>query len=103
EGLSSAVDPNDWRGRTHPEGLWLIPIAVRNGKRNGTRERIRDVAQRLPDRLTVRTGALVTRVLFDAAVDGDPRAVGVEYLAQPHAYRADPHADDGPAPEPRVV
>jgi choline dehydrogenase len=33
EGLTSAVDPNDWRGRRLPEGLWLIPIAVRNGKR----------------------------------------------------------------------
>jgi choline dehydrogenase len=105
EGLTSAVDPNDWRGRRSPEGLWLIPIAVRNGKRNGTRERIRDVAQRLPDRLTVRTGALATRVLFDepATADGEPIATGVEYLAQPHAYRADPEADAGPAREPRRV
>ena len=100
EGLNSAVDPNDWRGRTLPEGLWLIPLAVRKGRRNGTRERIRDVEQRLPDRLEVRTGALVTRVLFDDTVDGDPVATGVEYLDQPHAYRADPEfaAADAPAP-----
>jgi len=103
EGLTSAVDPNDWRGRKHPEGLWLIPIAVRDGKRNGTRERIRDVAQRLPDRLTVRTGALVTRVLFDEPADGVPRAVGVEYLSQPHAYRADPQPTTEAAPQPRTV
>jgi choline dehydrogenase len=102
EGLNSAVDPNDWRGRTLPEGLWLIPLAVREGRRNGARERIRDVEQRRPDRLQVRTGALVTRVLFDDPVtpDGDPVATGVEYLAQPHAYRADPAAVDGDPPAP---
>ena len=99
EGLSSAVDPNDWRVRTSPEGLWQIPIAVREGRRNGSRERIKDVAERHPDRLHVRTGALVTRVLFDdsAAADGGPIARGVEYLPQAHAYRADPDADPGPA------
>jgi choline dehydrogenase len=97
EGLNSAVDPNDWRGRTLSEGLWLIPLAVRKGRRNGARERIRDVEERRPDRLQVRTGALVTRVLFDDAAtpDGDPVAVGVEYLDQPHAYRADPAAVSG--------
>ena len=103
EGLATAVDPNDWRGRKHPEGLWLIPIAVRQGRRNGTRERIQDVARRLPDRLTVRTGALATRVLFDEPADGVPRATGVEYLAQPHAYRADPRPTTDSPPEPRTV
>ncbi|UOY03678.1 GMC family oxidoreductase [Blastococcus sp. PRF04-17] len=87
EGLNSAVDPNDWRVRRKGEGLWQIPIAVRDGCRNGSRERIRDVQQRFPDRLVVRTGALATRVLFDEA---GTIARGVEYLPQPHAYRADP-------------
>ena len=98
EGLTSAVDPNDWRVRTCPEGLWQIPLAVRDGHRTGTRERIRDVAARHPDRLVVRTGALVTRVLFDEdpAAGTESVARGVEYLRQPHAYRADPHADPGP-------
>jgi choline dehydrogenase len=101
EGLNSAVDPNDWRARTLPEGLWLIPLAVRSGRRNGVRERIRDVEQRRPDRLEVRTGALVTRVLFDdpASPDGHPVASGVEYLDRPHAYRADPEAVAGDLPE----
>jgi choline dehydrogenase len=105
EGLHSAVDPNDWRVRNCPEGLWQIPLAVREGRRNGTRERIRDVAQRFPDRLVVRTGALVTHVLFaEGTPDGaEPVAVGVEYLPQEHAYRADPHADQGPAREPVQV
>lgn len=100
EGLASAVDPNDWRGRGIPEGLWLIPLAVRGGRRNGARERIRDVERRRPDRLEVRTGALVTRVLVDAPPDADPVAIGVEYLPQPHAYRADPAAVTGEPPAP---
>jgi choline dehydrogenase len=105
EGLTATVDPNDWRGRTLPEGLWLIPLAVRNGRRNGSRERIRDVARRRPDRLEVRTGALVTRVLFDDATgpDGELVATGVEYLDQPHAYRADPQAVPGDPPPPLRV
>ena len=102
EGLVSAVDPNDWRVRNCPEGLWQIPLAVRDGKRNGTRERILDVAQRFPDRLVVRTGALVTRVLFDEG-GAEPVARGVEYLAQAHAYRADPQADPGPSAAPVQV
>jgi choline dehydrogenase len=100
EGLASAVDPNDWRGRSLPEGLWLIPLAVRNGRRNGARERIRDVERRRPDRLEVRTGALVTRVLVEDAPGADPVAVGVEYLPQPHAYRADPAVVAGAAADP---
>jgi choline dehydrogenase len=97
EGLTGWLDPNDWRVRKTLEGAWFIPLAVRKGHRNGTRERIRDVAKRLPDRLEVRTGALVTRVLFD---DHGTTARGVEYLPQPHAYRADPAADPGPAVSP---
>jgi choline dehydrogenase len=91
EGLASAVDPNDWRVRTMPEGLWQIPLSVRAGRRNGTRERIREVARRFPDRLVVRTGALATRVLLDA----DDRARGVEYLDRAHAYGADPNPAPG--------
>jgi choline dehydrogenase len=99
EGLNSAVDPNDWRVRGKGEGLWQIPIAVREGCRNGSRERIRDVARRFPDRLVVRTGALATRVLFD---DAATVARGVEYLPQPHAYRADPHPAEGSVEPVRV-
>jgi choline dehydrogenase len=105
EGLSSVVDPNDWRVRNCPEGLWQIPIAVRDGRRNGSRERITDVSRRYPDRLEVRTGALVTRVLFEDSAVGDGRilACGVEYLPMPHAYRADPAADANPSPAPVEV
>jgi choline dehydrogenase len=97
EGPLTKVDPNDWRVRNRGEGLWQIPLAVRDGCRNGSRERIREVEQRFPDRLVVRIGALATRVLFD---ERGTTARGVEYLPQPHAYRADPAVDPGQV-EPR--
>lgn len=88
------IDPNDWRVRHVPEGLWQVPLAVRNGRRNGSRERVRDVARRHPDRLVVKTGQLVTRVLIDDVLN----AYGVEYVDAPHAYRADPHFTAGALP-----
>ncbi|HEY5990165.1 MAG TPA: GMC oxidoreductase, partial [Streptosporangiaceae bacterium] len=94
EGLSSIVDPNDWRVRNLPEGLWQIPLAVRRGRRNGSRERIWDVSRRYPDRLHVRTGCLATRVLLDDSLT----ATGVEFVATPHAYRCDPTPAGGPMP-----
>jgi choline dehydrogenase len=94
EGLGGWVDPNDWRVRNLPEGLWQIPLAVRGGHRNGSRERVRDVAERFPGRLHVRTGCLVTRVLLDE----DRAATGVEYIEATHAYRCDPHPAGGPLP-----
>jgi choline dehydrogenase len=88
------VDPNDWRVRHISEGLWQVPLAVRSSHRNGSRERVRDVARRHPDRLVVKTGRLVIRVLIDDRLN----AYGVEYVDAPHAYRADPHARAGPLP-----
>jgi len=97
EGLGAWVDPNDWRVRNLPEGLWQIPLAVRGGHRNGSRERICDVARRFPDRLRVRTGCLATRVLLDEGLV----ATGVEYIDATHAYRCDPHSAGGPMPPTR--
>jgi choline dehydrogenase len=96
EGLWVWLDPNDWALHKHKsglQGLWLAPIAVADGKRNGTRERIKAVAERAPDNLVVRTHALVTRVLFEGTT-----AVGLEYLDGAHAYRADPRANGAVAP-----
>lgn len=78
--------------RDNREGLFSIPVATRDGRRNGTRDYIvRTVNEGYP--LTVRTRSLVTRVLW-AEGDGTPKAEGVEYLAGAHLYRADPQADD---------
>lgn len=86
---NAAIDPNDWSYRaTSGEGLWLIPLATRDGRRNGSREYIKETRDRHPDRLTIGTRRLVTRVVFEGT-----RAVGVEYLDAPNAYRADPNFD----------
>jgi choline dehydrogenase len=87
-------DPNDWRVRNHLDGLWQIPVAVRDGRRNGSRERVRQVARRFPNRLEVRTGCLVTKVLLDQQL----AATGVEYIDTPHAYRCDPSPAGGGMP-----
>ena len=86
--------PTTGASATIPEGLWQIPLAVRGGHRNGSRERIRDVAQRFPDRLQVRTGCLATRVLLDE----QPAATGVEYIDAAHAYWCDPSLRAAPMP-----
>lgn len=90
EDLDSLRDPNDWR--LQKEGLlgvWSAPVAISAARRNGTRELLRTVAAEHPDNLIIRTHALATRVVLD----GDNRAVGVEYLEGPRLYRADPRAN----------
>jgi choline dehydrogenase-like flavoprotein len=78
-------DPNDWRlVEKNAEGLRYPPLATRDHARNGSRERVLDIARRHPDRLTVELDALATRVLFDEG----GRAVGVEYQKGQRLYRA---------------
>ncbi len=98
DGLMGHLDPNDWRmAQSGREGVFFIPISVKNGKRAGARERVRAVQQDARCKLTVRTNALATRVLLDE----HNRATGVEYLEGAHLYRADPQA--GPAGAPGVL
>jgi choline dehydrogenase len=80
-------DPNNWE---HPqyEGLCFAPLATRNGRRVGTRERINAIRAAFPDRLVVKGSNLATRVLFDS----NRRAIGVECWEGQHLYKADPKA-----------
>jgi choline dehydrogenase len=95
EGLATFVDPNDWRAvKKAAQGVWLVPLSTARGRRSAVRERLDDVGRRCPDRLTVRSGTLVTPVLLDDA----GAAIGVEYHRGPSLYRADPRA--GPRAEP---
>jgi choline dehydrogenase-like flavoprotein len=90
--FESQADPNDWRlVETNAVGVRYLPLSTRGHRRTGARERVLDVAARRPDRLRVETNALVTRVLLD----GEQRAVGVEYLKGARLYRA--HARPSPA------
>ena len=94
----SFTDPNDWRVRGTREGLWLAPLAVRNGGRVSTRDCLRTAQVEYPGRLEIRTGALAARVIFEGT-----RAVGVEYLRGRHLYRANPNASARGAQPERVT
>jgi choline dehydrogenase-like flavoprotein len=97
--LVSLFDPNDWRLlRRNADGLCFTPLSTDRHQRIGTRERLRDVSARHPDRLRIELHALATRVVLDA----DNRAVGVEYLKGERLYRAHPFASETPG-EPRIV
>lgn len=79
-------DPNSgWSVARRSEGFRMAPLSRDLGRRTGSRERLRSAEKQCGDRLTIRTGALATRVLLDE----DQRAVGVEYLEGAHLYRAD--------------
>jgi choline dehydrogenase len=92
-----AVDPNHWGFlQQRAEGIALMPVATRNGRRDGPRDYLNRTRVAYPDRLVILTDALATRILFD---EKDPRrAVGVEYLRGADAYRA---AARSPDQEPR--
>jgi choline dehydrogenase len=91
--IEGQMDPNDWRlVQQNATGLRYAPLTTNGHARTGTRERVRDVARRHPERLRIVTNALATRVLFDE----HGRANGVEYLAGERLYRA--HAKPNPDP-----
>ncbi|MEO8049028.1 MAG: GMC family oxidoreductase [Acidobacteriota bacterium] len=84
--IATRFDPNDARNSGgSPEGLVFTPLAVEHGKRVGPREFLLKVQAQNPDRLTIQTNSLATRVLFDGR-----RAIGIEYLTGRHLYGADP-------------
>ena len=87
------ADPNDWRlVEKNAIGLRYAPLATRNHARSAARERVLEVAEAHPDKLTIELNALVTRVLFDDA----NRATGVEYLRGERLYRAHANPIDAP-------
>lgn len=79
------ADPNDWRLVCENSwGIRYTPLATKNHARNGTRERLLDVAERYPNNLTIELNATATRILFDE----NNRAIGVEYLKGERLYKA---------------
>jgi choline dehydrogenase len=86
--VETRLDPNDSRNcKESPEGLSFTPLAVADGKRNGPREYLLKTRKEYPDNLTIQTGVLTTRILFEGK-----RAIGVEFLEGRHLYKADPQA-----------
>jgi choline dehydrogenase len=90
-------DPNSWWSVVRrSEGFRMTPLSRNVGCRAGSRDRLLAARKELtekgrPEGLTLRPGALATRVLFD----DDQRAVGVEYLEGAHLYRADAQHQPG--------
>ncbi|RZA15238.1 MAG: hypothetical protein EOP10_26720 [Proteobacteria bacterium] len=75
----------DTEARDSMEGLAMIPTATTAaGKRFSTRDLI---VSQVGKNLTLRTSALVTRVLFDET-SGTPEATGVEYIIGDKVYKA---------------
>jgi choline dehydrogenase len=91
--LKTRGDPNDWRSvESNSYGLRFLPLTTRDHIRVGSGDRLREIAAKYPDRLTLELDALVTRVLFDE----NRRALGVEYLKGERLYRA--HANPSRRP-----
>lgn len=84
-------DPNDWDwivdGR---DGIVTTPKATFRGRRSGTREAILSAHAQHRRNFTIKTNALVTRVLMRGK-----KAIGVEYLEGTSLYEADPRSNYG--------
>jgi choline dehydrogenase len=85
-------------GRDFRQGLFSVPFSIYNNRRSSPREFIAEtVALGYP--LTLKTGALATRVLFEPLTASESqkdkdklKAVGLQYLDGTHLYQADPNA-----------
>jgi choline dehydrogenase-like flavoprotein len=111
------LDPNHARRQAQsPEGLILVPIAacgkkttihqnsatpfVQRGRRSSPREFLLETQAAHPDRLTIWTDCLATKVLFDRG--NPPQAVGVEFLRGKHLYQAHQKPSDKPGEQDKV-
>jgi len=85
------MDPNDWRlVKDNSVGIRYLPLTTSNHARTGTRERVREIARKFPERLRIELNALATKVLLDK----NNRAIGVEYLKGERLYRAHSRPSD---------
>jgi len=83
---SSGADPNDQRRSTAEAPMVCVtPMATARHARTGPRDFILAVQKRFPDRLTIRMGALATRIDIDRTTG---TALGVYYKEGPRLYRA---------------
>ncbi|EKG12065.1 Glucose-methanol-choline oxidoreductase [Macrophomina phaseolina MS6] len=79
--------------RDQAEGLYQVPLAIKNYARNGPRDFVLQVARSGKYPLDIRTNCFATKVRFaNDSATGQPRAVGVDFLDGKALYRADPRA-----------
>ncbi|KAI0738199.1 hypothetical protein C8Q80DRAFT_1222523 [Daedaleopsis nitida] len=79
------------KARDDSDGLYQVPITIKDYARNGPRDFVLQVASDGRYPLTIRTNCFVTKVRFDEFGDV-PRAVGVDFLDGRSLYRADPRS-----------
>ncbi len=86
-------DVNDLLVNSETTGMFRLPLATEQGRRNGPREFIvSTVAAGYP--LTVKTGAFVTRILWSD--EPQPRAIGVEFVQGRSVYGASTGGQNAP-------
>jgi choline dehydrogenase-like flavoprotein len=83
--------------RQNATGIRYLPLSTSSHARTGSRERLREIETRYPERLRIVLNALAARVILDGN-----RATGVEYIRGERLYRAHP-APNGGAGEPGTV
>jgi choline dehydrogenase len=91
--MRARFDPNNWETmKRRPEGVMLVPIAVRDGQRNSPRDYLSQVQREHPERLIIWPETLVTGIIFDRepGEPGEPTAIGVRFLQGKHLYKAHP-------------
>jgi choline dehydrogenase len=89
--IRARFDPNNWETmKRRPEGVMLIPIAVRDGQRNSPRDYLIQVQKECPARLIIWAETLITGIIFDRepGEPGEPIAIGVQFLQGKHLYKA---------------
>lgn len=103
KGLMSVIarDLNsDVRDQDRGQGLFQMPLSIRDGVRSGPRDFIMEVMEekdkngKAKYHLDVLLNTFVTKILFDhnRCSSAKPRAIGVEYASGQSLYRADPRA-----------
>jgi choline dehydrogenase-like flavoprotein len=96
--VMARFDPNDWETmKRRPEGVMLVPIAVRDGQRNSPRDYLIQVQREHPERLMIWPETLATEIIFDREPGeaGEPTAIGVRFLQGKRLYKA--HPESSPA------
>ncbi|WP_299624884.1 GMC family oxidoreductase [Pelagibius sp.] len=97
--VTGQSDPNDERlVDERAFGLRLAPMSTRRHTRAGPRERLLEVRDRHPEALTIRTHALVSRVVCEGR-----RATGVVYRHGRGLYRAAAQSESVGTSEPSEV
>lgn len=86
----------DTPSRDSAEGLYQVPLAMNDNKRNGAREFILDTANAKNSdgsrkyHLDILMNTLATNVRFDSS--SPPKAIGIDFLSGQSLYQADPRA-----------